>query len=245
MSVWGKIIGGAAGFAFRGPIGAIFGAMAGHSFDKRKRHQSQNFNEIPNQQKQNIFAIGVIILSAKLAKADGVVTDDEIYAFKEKFNIPEKEMKKVASIFNEAKKSTYGFEPIATQINSLFKNNKIVLEELLNNLFYIAEADGKVSENELRYLKTISSIFQFDEKTFDRIYATRQKSKNADPYKVLGVSRNDSDSEIRKEWLKLTKDHHPDNLIAKGMPPEFIDQANQEMSSINAAYDKIQKIRKL
>ena len=172
-----------------------------------------------------------------------MVTKDEIYAFKEKFNISEKDMKKVSSIFNEAKKSTYGFEPIAMQIQSLFNNNQLVLEELLNNLFYIAEADGNVSESELKYLKTISNIFHFDEKIFNRIYATRQKSKNTDPYKVLGVSRNDSDSDIRKAWLKLTKDHHPDNLIAKGMPPEFIDQANNEMSSINTAYDRIQKTR--
>ena len=210
---------------------------------KRKSYQSQNFNEIPHQQKQSIFAIGVIILSAKLAKADGVVTKDEIYAFKEKFNVSKNDMEKVSSIFNEAKKSTYGFEPIAMQIQSLFKNNQIVLEELLNNLFYIAEADGNVSNNELEYLKVISNIFHFDEKTFNRIYATRQKSKNTDPYKVLGANRDDSDSDIRKAWLKLTKDHHPDNLIAKGMPAEFIEQANNEMSSINTAYDRIQKMR--
>ena len=243
MSVWGKIIGGAAGFAFGGPIGAIFGAMAGHSFDKRKRHQSQNFNEIPNQQKQNIFAIGVIILSAKLAKADGVVTNDEIYAFKEKFNISEKDMKKVASIFNEAKKSTYGFEPIAMQINSLFNNNKLVLEELLNNLFYIAEADGKVSASEITMIKNIAVIFGISQSQFEGIRESRKSSDKLNPYIVLGCSSNDDFKTIRKKYLQLSKEHHPDVLMNKGVPQEIIEESKKKMRAINSAFDQIEKMK--
>ncbi|MBI28820.1 MAG: molecular chaperone DjlA [Pelagibacteraceae bacterium] len=243
MSIWGKIIGGTAGFALGGPIGAIIGAMAGHSFDKRRQGSKSNFYDSSNINNQNAFALGIIILSAKLAKADGVVTKDEINAFKEKFRIPQNEMKLVGKIFNEAKKSAYGFESCAKQIKVMFSNNRIVLEELLNNLFYIAEADGKISKSELDFLKTVSLIFEFDQKTFERILESRQKIENMDPYKVLGVNREDSDDDIRKAWINLTKSHHPDQLVAKGLPPEFIDQANKEMSSINAAYDKIQKMR--
>ena len=86
MSIWGKIIGGTAGFALGGPLGAILGVMAGNIYDKSKK-TSFKFQSIPNQQKQNIFALSVIILAAKLAKADGVVTKDEIEVFKEKFKI--------------------------------------------------------------------------------------------------------------------------------------------------------------
>ncbi len=103
MSIWGKIIGGTAGFALGGPIGAILGIMVGGSID-RSRKKFQNFKSIPHEQKQNLFALSVIILSAKVAKADGQVTKDEIYAFKDKFNIPENEMQQVGKIFNEAKK---------------------------------------------------------------------------------------------------------------------------------------------
>ena len=103
MSIWGKIIGGTAGFALGGPIGAILGIMVGGSID-RSRKKFQNFKSIPHEQKQNLFALSVIILSAKLAKADGVVTKDEISAFKEKFRISENDMSHVGKIFNEAKK---------------------------------------------------------------------------------------------------------------------------------------------
>tara|TARA_B100001123_G_C15260039_1_gene1006248 strand:- start:133 stop:870 length:738 start_codon:yes stop_codon:yes gene_type:complete len=243
MSIWGKIIGGTAGFALGGPLGAILGVMAGNIFDRSKK-TSFNYKNISNQQKQSIFALSIIILGAKLAKADGIVTNDEIAAFKEKFKISSTDMQEVGKIFNEAKKSTYGFENIANQVGNLFQDNRIVLEELLNNLFYIAEADGKISDDELIFLKTVSSIFKFDENTFQRIYQTRLNDITSDPYKVLGVKREDSDETIRKTWIKLTKEHHPDHLISKGMPPEFIEQATNEMSSINSAYDKIQKIRK-
>ena len=148
MSIWGRIIGGTAGFALGGPIGAILGVMAGSAFD-RKRKSKFNFNKISNEHKQQIFAVSIIILSAKIAKSDGQVTKDEINAFKEKFQIPKNEISKVAKIFNEAKKSVYGYKQVANQVGLLFSDNKILLEELLNNLFYIAASDGKISISEI------------------------------------------------------------------------------------------------
>ncbi len=242
MSIWGKIIGGTAGFALGGPIGAILGVMAGNMYDKKKKSKL-NFNEIPNQQKQNFFALSIIILSAKLAKSDGVVTKDEIEAFKEKFKIPNSDLANVSKIFNEAKKSTYGYKQIADQVGQLFADNKILLEELLNNLFYIAEADGNISINEIEFLKSVGNSFNLTENEFQRIFHSRLKNKESDPYKVLGVNRDDNDDIIRKKWILLNKEHHPDNLIARGMPQEFIEQANKELSSINIAYDKIKKYR--
>ena len=242
MSIWGKIIGGAAGFALGGPIGAILGVMAGNVYDKSKKSSFQ-FKQTTNQQKQQIFALSIIILSAKIAKSDGVVTKDEIVAFKEKFKIPPSEVNQVSKIFNEAKKSPFGYEKIADQIGVLFSDNKILLEELLNNLFYIAEADGNISVSEIEVLKSISKSFNLSEKQFQRIFHSRLNDKSSDPYKVLGVSREQNDDEIRKQWIKLSKEHHPDNLIAKGLPQEFINQANRELTSINLAYDKIKKFR--
>ena len=234
MSIWGKIIGGTAGFALGGPIGAILGVMAGNMYDKKKKSKL-NFNEIPNQQKQNFFALSIIILSAKLAKSDGVVTKDEIEAFKEKFKIPNSDLANVSKIFNESKKSTYGYKQIADQVGQLFADNKILLEELLNNLFYIAEADGNISINEIEFLKSVGNSFNLTENEFQRIFHSRLKNKESDPYKVLGVNRDDNDDIIRKKWILLNKEHHPDNLIARGMPQEFIEQANKELSSINIA----------
>ena len=242
MSIWGKIIGGTAGFALGGPIGAILGVMLGGSFDKTSK-PFVNTSKISQQQKQKVFALSIIILSAKIAKADGQVTKDEIYAFKDKFNIPENEMTEVGKIFNEAKKNKDGYELIANQVGLLFSDNKLLLEELLNNLFYIAESDGNTSVHEIEVLKSISNSFGLSKKDFQRIFHTRLNNKESDPYKVLSVNREEDDSNIRKRWLQLNKEHHPDNLIAKGLPKEFIDQANDELSSINLAYDKIKEQR--
>ena len=244
MSIWGRLIGGAAGFALGGPIGAILGVMAGGAFDRRSRSKSSfNFSRINNNQKQQIFTISFIILSAKLAKSDGQVTDDEIRAFKEKFKVPKSELNKVAKIFNEAKKDSYGYKDIANQVGNLFSDNKILLEELLNNLFFIAASDGNISVNEVDLLKSISKSFKFSEKDFQRIFQSNLNNKDSDPYKVLGVNRSSTDAEIRKKWIKLNKEHHPDNLIAKGMPKEFIKQSNKELAAINIAYDKIKEVR--
>ena len=244
MSIWGRIIGGTAGFALGGPLGGILGVIAGSAFDKRRR-SSFNISHITQDQKQQIFTLSIIILSAKLAKSDGQVTSDEINAFKEKFRIPKNEIPKISKIFNEAKKNVYGYKQIADQIGIIFADNKILLEELLNNLFYIAASDGQISLNEVEMLKSISQSFKFSEKDFQRIFQTNIKNKQADPYKVLGVTREDNDNIIRKKWIELNKEHHPDNLIAKGMPKEFINRANDELASINLAYDKIKEMREI
>ena len=242
MSIWGKIIGGTTGFALGGPLGAIIGIIIGGSFDRSARKLSSS-NQISQQQKQNVFALCIIVLSAKIAKADGQVTKEEIYTFKEKFNIQAEEMSEVSKIFNEAKKSSFGFKNIADQVGNLFSDNKVLLEQLLNNLFYIAEADGLTSINEVEVLRSISQSFHFNETDFQRIFHSRLNNKESDPYKILGVTREDSDNNIRKKWIELSKEHHPDYLIAKGMPKEFIKEANKELSSINLAYDKIKELR--
>ena len=242
MSIWGKIIGGTTGFALGGPLGAIIGIIIGGSFDRSARKLSSS-NQISQQQKQNVFALCIIVLSAKIAKADGQVTKEEIHTFKEKFNIQSEEMSEVSKIFNEAKKSSFGFKNIADQVGNLFSDNKVLLEQLLNNLFYIAEADGLTSSNEVEVLRSISQSFHFNETDFQRIFHSRLNNKESDPYKILGVTREDSDNNIRKKWIELSKEHHPDYLIAKGMPKEFIKEANKELSSINLAYDKIKELR--
>ncbi|MBD1147909.1 TerB family tellurite resistance protein [Pelagibacterales bacterium SAG-MED31] len=242
MSIWGRLIGGAAGFALGGPIGAILGMMAGNAFDKKKKN-SFNYAQISQEQKQQIFTISFIILAAKLAKSDGKVTNDEIHAFKKKFNIPKSEFDKVGKIFNEAKRKVYGYKQIADQVGLVFSSNKILLEEMLNNLFFIAASDGQISLNEVELLRSISESFSFDEKTFQRIFQMNLKDSSSDPYKIIGVDRGDTDQVIRNKWIELNKEHHPDNLIAKGMPEEFIEQSNKELAAINLAYDKIKEIR--
>ena len=235
MTIWGKIIGSATGFAFGGPIGALLGGAAGHALDKFKIKQ-----KLPEELalKQIGFTIGVIVLSAKMAKADGKVTKSEIKAFKEKVKVPDNEIKNVARLWDQAKKTTDGFEVYAKQISNLFEKNSSVLEELLNLLVIIAEADGKITNLEKLYLKEVSNIFGFSEQDFERICSSTL-NKVTDPYQTLGVSKDTPLEEIKNKWKKLAIKHHPDRLIAQGIPQDIIETNTYRLKEINNAWDLI------
>ncbi|MBT5570963.1 MAG: DnaJ domain-containing protein [Alphaproteobacteria bacterium] len=237
MSIWGKVLGGAAGFMIGGPLGALVGAGAGHLYDKARQGASEGVAGDPT--KQIGFTIAVIALGAKLAKADGVVTPDEIRAFRRVFKVSPEESQNVARVFNQARKSTAGYEPYAKQVGGMFKDNPAVLEELLNCLFHIALADGEVHEDELIYLQNVAAIFGFSETDFARIREQNMGPDKADPYTVLGVRHDMDDAAIKSAYRKLVRENHPDSLIAQGMPEEFIEVANDKLAAINAAYDKI------
>ena len=239
MSIWGKIIGGATGFAFGGPIGALLGGVAGHAIDKIKTKK-----KLPEETalKQIGFTIGVIVLSAKMAKADGKVTKDEIRAFKEKINVPDNEIKNVAKLWDQAKRTTDGFEIYAKQIADLLEKNSSVLEELLKLLIIIAIADGKITIPEIKYLKKVGNIFGFSKEDFERIYSSKS-GVSADPYRILGVSSDDSFDEIKQKWKQLAINHHPDRLISQGIPEDLIHKSTSRLKEINNAWDTIQNKR--
>ena len=239
MSIWGKIIGGATGFAFGGPIGALLGGVAGHAIDKIKTKK-----KLPEETalKQIGFTIGVIVLSAKMAKADGKVTEDEIRAFKEKINVPDSEIKNVAKLWDQAKKTTEGFEIYAKQIADLLEKNSSVLEELLKLLIIIALADGKITIPEIKYLKEVGNIFGFSEEDFERIYSSKS-GVSSDPYQILGISRDASIDEIKQKWKQLAINHHPDRLISQGIPEDLIHKSTSRLKEINNAWDTIQNKR--
>lgn len=240
MSIWGKIVGGAAGFAMGGPLGLLVGAVGGHFVDRLRPDQEPD----PERAKRSVgFTIAVIVLGAKMAKADGVVTPDEVDAFKEVFQVPESEMKNVARVFNQARKDARGFEPYAEQVAGMFRNSPEVLEEMLWCLAHIAKADGVIHPGELEFLSSVSKIFGFDDATFERVTALQLDGGNADPYQILGVSSDASDEEIRKAHRALVVENHPDKLIAKGMPEEFVAVANERVAKINAAHDRIRQMR--
>ena len=240
--IWGKLIGGAAGFALGGPLGALLGAVAGHAVDRMRKAGDVGEGEL-DQSKQTAFTIAVIALSAKMAKADGRVTREEIDAFKQIFRVPPEELRNVGRVFNLARKDSRGFEPYAKQVARMFAGNPAVLEELLDALFHIAKADRVMHPAEIEFLASVADIFGFDRATFDRIRASHLDAGDADPYAILGVSHKAADDEVRAAWRKLIRENHPDTLIAQGMPQDFVDIATGKMASINAAYDRIRKQR--
>jgi DnaJ like chaperone protein len=275
LSIWGKILGGAAGLAIGGPIGAVIGAVAGHAYD---RYQEERREQLaapdsdlwpdtepgpdpdswtdppvfadPTETRRIAFATAVIVLGAKLAKVDGVVTRDEIRAFKRVFRIDDSEVGDVARIYNQAKTSAHDFEPYARQISALFGQDPFLLEELLTGLFEVARADGELNPAEIDFLRRVGAIFGFDSAAFELIRArfsatARNLSGSDDAYAVLGLARSASDDEIKQTYRKLVREHHPDRLVAKGLPPEFVEQANKTLAAINAAYDRVEKERNL
>ena len=239
MSIWGKIIGSTSGFAFGGPIGALVGGLAGHAVDKI--HPK---GKLPEEKalKQIGFTIGIIVLSAKMAKADGKVTKEEIIAFRKKVNVPINEIKNVGRLWDQAKQTTDGFEIYAQQIADLLGKKSPVLEELLNLLLFIAKADGIISQEEISYLKKVSIIFGFLDIDFERIYSANM-GNDINPYQILGVSEDTPIKKIREKWKALAINHHPDRLIAKGMPKTFIQKSTSRLQEINNAWDIIQKKR--
>lgn len=239
MSIWGKIIGGAAGFALGGPLGALLGVVAGHAIDRA--HEAK----APRETAETAFAMALVVLAAKLAKADGVVTRTEIDAFKTLFRVPPEEIRHVARIFDAARADAAGYEPYAAQVATLFHDRPAVLEELLDALFRIAHADGEVTAAEITYLRDVAQIFGFSQDDFERIRAESIGSTEENPYRVLGLARTASDEEIKKTYRRLIRENHPDRLTAEGMPEDFIEVATQRMAAINAAYDAIAKERGL
>jgi DnaJ like chaperone protein len=247
MSIWGKILGGAAGFALGGPLGALIGGIAGHVYDSRRATElaDEPGAGSPDPTKQIGFTIAVIALSAKLAKADGVVTKDEIAAFREVFQVPPDEVRNVARVFDMARKSAAGFQPYARQVAGMFADNPAVLEELLGCLFHIAKADGRIADEEADYIAKVARIFGFDDAAFTRIRAENLGPDAADPYTVLGVAADASDAAVRRAWRELVRENHPDRLIAQGMPEEFVAIANDKLATINAAWDRVSQQRGL
>ena len=239
MSIWGSLLGGVVGFSFGGPIGALIGSMVGGRLSSSRRGAfRQGF-----AQQQQIFAISLIILTAKLAKVDGHVSKEELIAVKEKLKIPKHEVDQVGKIFNKAKEDSLGYEPYAQQISQIYRGNPAVLDEVINILFYIAEADGKVSDSEVNYIKKVATIFGLNTSQFEGIREARVGSHKQNPYIILGCDPNEDLQTIRKKYIQLSKEHHPDVLMSKGLPKELMAESEKKLAAINSAYDKIEKMK--
>jgi len=239
MAIWGSLIGGMIGLSLGGPFGMLLGSLIGGKISRAKSRTG--FGSFA--QPQQIFALSLIVLSAKLSKADGQVSKEELIAVKDKLRIPENELDQVGKIFNKAKEESAGYEPYAQQIAQIYSGNMNVLEEVINILFYIAEADGNVSKSELKMIEHIAQIFGLTEIQFNSIKESRKSSDKLNPYVVLESNPDDKIEIIRKRYLKLSKEHHPDLLMSKGVPKEVIDESKAKMRAINSAWDQIQKLK--
>ena len=227
------LIGGAGvGFVLGGPLGALLGAIAGHALVRF----------IAPTPKAAAFSMALIALSAKMAKADGVVVEAEVQAFREVFEIPESEFEDVARLFNLAKADTAGFQSYARQVASLFADEPDTREDLLDALFHVAKADHAVHEKELAFLEEVAAILGVTGVAYERIEA-RHVRRPGDPYAVLDLSPDATDAEVKARWRALVATHHPDKLMARGLPPAAIKLAGDRVAALNAAYETIERLR--
>ena len=188
------------------------------------------------------FAIAMVALGAKIAKADGRVTRDEVAAFKEVFFIPPGEEKNAARVFNMAREDVAGFEGYARRIRSMFdaEEHRASLEDILDGLFHIAGADGVYDPAELAFLAEVAAIFEIQQTCFDRLRARHDPSLGGDPYALLGVTRGAAIEDIKKSWRRLVRETHPDRMMARGVPEEAVRLATERLRAINTAYERIQ-----
>ncbi|MGV6800617.1 MAG: TerB family tellurite resistance protein [bacterium] len=190
-----------------------------------------------------IFSIALIALSAKMAKADGVVTEEEIEAFQAFFSYPPEEADKVHMIYRLAQEDVAGFDMYANQIGRLFKDEPGVLEDVLDCLYHIALADGIAHPAELALLEQAVRAFKLSPAAWRRVRAAHLGLDKEDPYAILGLTAGVSDDELKSTYRDLAKQNHPDMLIARGVPKELIKIAEGRMAAITEAYDKAVKER--
>ena len=258
MQIWGKIVGGTAGFAIGGPIAALLGVMAGHAVDHyvlEGRASTETSPTAPRDPhsfpgdhpglREVGFTIGVIALGAKMARVDGEVTHDEVEAFRSFFQVPPGEEKNVERFFDLAKRDSAGFETYARQVAALFPDAPEILESVLEGLFSIAKADGGIGAAEAEYLAKVARIFGLDSNRFERAKAAALGVVECEACVILGIDPLATDEQIREAWLRLVRANHPDRLIAQGLPEEAIAVATRKLAMINDAYDRLRRERGL
>ncbi|MGE0503027.1 MAG: TerB family tellurite resistance protein [Rhizobiaceae bacterium] len=234
MSIWQDIgdfvarVAGGAGAGVSGLVEAVRTVFGGN----------------PELSRKVAFSVAMIALSAKMAKADGVVTQDEIRAFRHIFAVPASEAHNVARLYDIAKADVAGFEVYAERMARLCgsgRPNCAMLTDILDGLFFIAKADGVLHEREGRFLHRISEIFQIEDTHYQTILARHVDLGATDPYRVLGIEPGKPLAEVKRHYRKLVAENHPDRLIARGLPEEFIAIATTRIAAINAAYELIEK----
>ena len=191
------------------------------------------------------FTAAIVGLGAKMAKADGRVTDDEIMVFSRVFPTAPKDAAAVRRVFNLAQQTVRGYESYARKIGRKYAARPCLLEAVLDGLFMIATADGVVTDDELTYLQTVSEAFGFTDATFRRIKASHMGPDRDDPYHILGVAHDAEFEEIRRVYRRLMADNHPDRVIQNGAPREFETAAHEKAATITSAYARIRAERGL
>jgi DnaJ like chaperone protein len=225
MSIWNKITQALSALASGEAMSAIF--------DRRRTPPERSV----------AFAISVVALGAKMAKADGLVTRNEVRAFRTVFHIAPEDAAGAAHVFNLAKQDVAGFEAYAHGVREMFRHQEGVLCDLMEGLFHIAMADGFYHPRENDFLTRVAEIFGLKQRDFMALRARFVPDAEQDPYVVLAISPDSELTEIKAAWRALVQSCHPDVMIARGLPQEAVKIAEKRLIDVNAAWKQIQHLR--
>lgn len=268
MAWWGAGIGGTIGMLFGGPIGAIIGAGLGSSLTQDQPKLGGG------QQKQIGFLVATFSMLAKIAKADGVVSRDEvefINAFiKQELDLDAKSRQVAIQIFDRAKLDDTSIYKYAEQISEIFMQDDAMRETIYRVLFMTALADGELHPAEKEILELLPAYLHLHEGAYELLEAelmenagggqSRRRSQSGQGYrqssgsgftadldryyKVLEVDKTATDSEVKSAFRKKAREYHPDKLASKGLPDGFLKFAKEQMQQFTEAHDAIVKSRK-
>jgi len=269
MGIFGSLLGGGLGFLFGGPLGAVLGGLAGHHFGEQAQRNGLG-GDFPQSgggrvsgggaaqqasaaEMQRVFAVALTSLAAKVAKADGKVTADEIRTFdrflKEGLRLDEDERRLASRVFNAARDNRQPAAAFANQIRMLFRAQPERLADIVVMLLAIAHADGHLHPREDAMIEDIARRFGLDARGYAsckaQFEATHGQGSGVDPYEVLGVARTATDAELKSAHRKLVREYHPDTLQSKGLPAEFMEFATEKMVAVNAAWAEVKAERGL
>lgn len=257
LSWWGKIVGGAFGFMLGGPLGTLLGVALGHKFD-----QGLNGLELPDagdqERVQAAFFSATFSIMGHIAKADGKVTQDEIRAAEAvmaQMDLSAEHKKTAINLFNEGKNADFPLEEVLEQFRKECHRRMTLLQMFLEIQFMAAYADGTLDKAEADVLQLIRERLHIPTFIFDQLQqraaAAHQQQSNsntslsvADAYAILNMTEQDSDKDIKKAYRRLINQHHPDKLVAKGLPEEMMKVAAEKTHEIKKAYDIIKQHRK-
>lgn len=201
---------------------------------------SSLFDQLNTPPERSIgFTIAIIGLGAKMAKADGQVTRDEVIAFRQIFQISSKDEGHAAKVFNLARQDVAGYELYAAKIAKMFKNDREMLIDLLEGLFSIAMADGEYHPKEDEFLSKVAEVFGLKHQVFMCLRSRYVPGAIPDPYSILGITHEMSFEKKRNRWRALVREVHPDAMIARGLPKEAIAIATSRLANINNAWEQV------
>ena len=246
MGWFGKLAFGSMGLLIGGPLGAVAGAALGHHLvDKTENRMIGGRTLIHAEQTQAAYFVSMFSILGKLAKADGVVTRDEIAVvehFISNLNMAETEKQFARQVFSEGMDSRYSIDDFALQFQQVSMGQPAVRVSFLDLLFRIAAADSRFHPAEEAALSRIKEIFRISDQQFNNMKAAYFKDDDRF-YKVLNCTPDCSNEEIKTRYKKLVKDFHPDTIVSKGLPEEFTEFATKRFQEIQEAYEYVRQER--